>query len=140
MLASQAKAAIDTNQPEAGIDRLHAFVVKYIRFRCAERGIPHDRSKPLHSLFGEYANALKAACLIDSKMGVQIIRGVGRAFEAYNDVRNNQSLAHDNPVLGYDEALLIYNHVCGVIRFLNALEARAARKAVIDDGFNGIHF
>lgn len=140
LLAREVKAAIDANRPEAGIDRLHTYTVKYIRRRCAERGIPHDRSKPLHSVFGEYANALKAAGLIDSKMGVQIIRGVGRAFEAYNDVRNNQSLAHDNPVLGYDEALLIYNHVCGVIRFLNAVDAKAARKAVVDDEFDGIPF
>ena len=32
-------------------------------------------------------------------------------MEAFNKVRNDESLAHDNPTLSYDESLLIFNHV-----------------------------
>jgi hypothetical protein len=42
-----------------------------------------------------------------------------------NRVRNDESLAHDNPTLNYDESLLIFNHVCSAVRFVRALEARA---------------
>ena len=55
-------------------------------------------------------------------------------------MRNNQSLAHDNPILGYEEALLIFNHVASSMRFLRNLEQRierneqqAAPAADIDD-------
>ena len=46
-------------------------------------------------------------------------------------MRNNQSLAHDNPILNYDEALLIFNHVASSIRFIKALEGRVQRVAPV---------
>jgi hypothetical protein len=45
-------------------------------------------------------------------------------LEAFNDVRNNKSLAHDNPILNYEESLLIFNHVAASIRFIKALETK----------------
>lgn len=33
-------------------------------------------------------------------------------------------MAHDNSILGYDEALLIFSHVASTVRFIKALEAR----------------
>jgi hypothetical protein len=57
-------------------------------------------------------------------------------MEAFNDVRNDQSLAHDNVVLNYDESLLIFNHVANTVRFLRGLEARikAAKPAPAETG------
>jgi hypothetical protein len=43
-------------------------------------------------------------------------------MEAFNRVRNEQSLAHDNQVLNYNESLLIFAHVTSSIRFIEALE------------------
>ena len=45
-------------------------------------------------------------------------------LEQFNHVRNKHSLAHDNPVLTYDEALLIFNHVASTVRFVKALDDR----------------
>ena len=39
-------------------------------------------------------------------------------------MRNNQSFAHDNPILNYEEALLIFNHAAASVRFLRAIERR----------------
>jgi hypothetical protein len=124
MLANQVKAAVRANQPQAALDRLHTFVVNYVRRRCDERGIAYDRKKPLHSLFGEYVKCLKASRHIESNMGERILKCVISTLEAFNDVRNHQSFAHDNALLNYDEALLICHHVFCVIRYLNAIEAR----------------
>lgn len=135
LLVNQVRAAIDANHPEAALDRLHTFVVTYVRRRCDQRGIAYDKKKPLHSLFGEYRKNLKAHGHVESEMGDRILKSVTSTLDAFNDVRNNRSFAHDNPVLGYDEALLICNHVCSVIRFLNSIEAKATR-AVVDDEFD----
>jgi hypothetical protein len=43
-------------------------------------------------------------------------------------VRNNQSLAHDNPMLNHDEAMLIFRHVAATIRFLRDQEKRFERE------------
>ena len=54
VLAKSVRESIQKNEPESGLDRLHTFVVKYIRVLCEKRGISTERDKPLHSLVGEY--------------------------------------------------------------------------------------
>ena len=74
-----------------------------------------SRDKPLHSLLGEYVKALHGAGRVESEMTLRILKSSISVFDAFNDVRNNQSLAHDNRVLNYEEALLTYNHVAASI-------------------------
>lgn len=123
-IARQVKEAIDKNQPEAGLDRLHTFTVKFVRMLCVRHGIAVTRESALHGLFGEYVKRLKAEGHIDSEMTERILKSSISILEAFNHVRNYRSLAHDNPVLNYDESLLIFNHVASTLRFLRALEAR----------------
>lgn len=124
VLAKSVRHAIDRNEPESGLDRLHTFVVKYIRVLCEKHGISFDRDKPLHALFGEYVKKLKQRGLIESEMTERILKSSISTMEAFNRVRNEQSFAHDNPVLNYNESLLIFNHVTAAIRFIGALEGR----------------
>jgi hypothetical protein len=129
VLARAVRDSIEKNEPETGLDRLHTFVTKLIRTLAEKRGIAIDRGKPLHSIFGEYVKALRNAGLVESEMTERILRSSISTMEAFNRVRNEESLAHDNPTLNYDESLLIFNHVCSVVRFIKGLEARAERAA-----------
>jgi hypothetical protein len=126
-LARSVHDAIDDNEPEKGLDRLHTFVVRYVRTLCEKHGITADRDKPLHSIFGEYVKCLRREGLLQSDMTERILKSSISTLEAFNHVRNNQSLAHDNPVLNYDESLLIFNHVCASVRFLESLEGRTEK-------------
>ena len=56
-------------------------------------------------------------------MALRILKSSILTLDAFNDVRNNRSLAHDNPILDYDEALFIFNHVSSV-RFLSSIEKK----------------
>jgi hypothetical protein len=103
---------------------LHTFVIKYVRTLCNERGLVVTREKPLHSLFGEYVKSVQASGLIESEMTLRILKSSISTLEAFNDVRNNRSLAHDNPILNYDEALLIFNHITSSVRFLSSLQRK----------------
>ena len=96
LLARAARDAIDRNEPQAGLDRLHAFVTRYLRTLCEKRSIRFDRDKPLHSLFGEYVKALRAANLIESEMTERILKSSISVLEAFSAVRNDKSLAHPN--------------------------------------------
>jgi hypothetical protein len=126
-LSRTVKAAINNNEPEAGLDRLHTFVVKYIRAVCIRRGIATDRDKPLHALMGEYVKALRQAGAIESEMTERILKSSISLLEAFNRVRNEQSFAHDNGVLNYEESLLIFNNIANTIRFIGSLESRNER-------------
>jgi hypothetical protein len=127
VLARAVRDSIEKNEPEAGLDRLHTFVTKLIRTLAERRGVTISREKPLHSIFGEYVKVLRAAGLIESEMTERILKSSISTLEAFNRVRNDTSLAHDNPTLNYDESLLIFNHVCSSVRFIRALESRAER-------------
>jgi hypothetical protein len=82
-----------------------------------------DRNKPLHSLVGEYIKAIKKEGLIESEMTERILKSSISVMEAFCDVRNNQSYAHDNQVLNYNESILIFGHVTNAVRFIENLEA-----------------
>ncbi|WLI13883.1 MULTISPECIES: abortive infection family protein [Pseudomonas] len=123
VVAEHVREAIEKNQPEGGLDRLHTFVNKFIRVTCEPHGISISREKPLHSVFGEYVKALRERGHLESAMTDRILKSSISVLEAFNDVRNNKSLAHDNPILNYDESLLIFNHVASSIRFIKSLEA-----------------
>ncbi len=124
VVAEHVREAIEKGQPEGGLDRLHTFVNKYIRVICKPHSITITRDKPLHSIFGEYVKVLENKGCLDSIMTKRILKSSISILEAFNDVRNNKSLAHDNPILNYEESLLIFNHVAALIRFINSLEER----------------
>jgi hypothetical protein len=128
-LAKSVHDAIQRNKPEEGLDRLHTFVVKYLRVLCEKEGIATPPDKPVHSLLGELLKALKQRGLVESAMSERILKSTISILDAFNDVRNNRSLAHDNKMLSYPEALLIFNNVASAVRFLGSLVAPAPTSA-----------
>lgn len=127
--AKHIRTAIDQNEPATALDRLHVFTIKFLRTHCERRGIEVNRDKPLHSLMGEYVKAVRVAGLLESEMADRILRSGISILEAFNDVRNNKSLAHDNPILNDSEARLIFSHIGASIRFIRALEGRATARS-----------
>lgn len=124
IVAKAAREAIERNELIQGLDRLHTFVVKFVRTLCEKRGITAGRDKALPAIFGEYVRKLRESGEIETVMTERILKSSISILEAFNDVRNNRSLAHDNPLLKYDEALLIIHYVTGAVRFVRGLEAR----------------
>lgn len=132
LLVNSIRASLDANEPEAGLDRLHTFVTKFLRRLCEKRAIEVSKDKPLHSLLGEYIKKMRADGVIETQMTERILKSSIANLEAFNSVRNYHSLAHDNPNLNYNESLLIFNHVVSSIRFIQSLERRQAAKTEED--------
>ncbi|MET3589694.1 hypothetical protein ABID23_000780 [Bartonella silvatica] len=124
LVAKHIRDAIDKNQPEGGLDRLHTFVHKFLRPRCKAYDIEITRDKSLNSVFGEYVKALKKERYLESRMTERILKSSISVLEDFNGVRNNKSLVHDNPVLNYEESLLIFNYIAALIRFIKSLEEK----------------
>jgi len=126
-LARSVKEYIKRNEPETGLDRLHTFAVKYVRNLCDNHGISTERSKPLHSAFGEYVKHLRADGIIETEMAERILKSNISVLDAFNKVRNEHSQAHDNPIVSYHEALLIFNNVVSMIRYLDTVEKKTKK-------------
>lgn len=128
LLAKSIRESIAKNEPEAALDRLHTFVVRYIRELCAKHSIAYDKNTPLHSLFGGYIKYLRDNKILESEMTERILKSSISVLEAFNEVRNNRSFAHDNPVLNYNESTLIFNDIANVIRFIGSIEPKRKSK------------
>lgn len=70
-------------------------------------------------------------------MTAQILRNSTGVLQAFNDVRNNASFAHDNELVGRDEARLIFDTVLAVLRFIDGLPAAAPPDRRSDQGRAG---
>jgi hypothetical protein len=137
LLTKSIRESIRNNEPEVALDRLHTFVVKFVRQLCDKHGIGYDKNKPLHSLFGEYVKHLRQNNLIESQMTERILKASVSILEAFNDVRNNQSFAHDNPILNYSESILIFNNVANAVKFLQSIEGDEIEKPDVNQQSRG---
>lgn len=126
-LARTVHDSINAGEPAVGLDRLHTFVTKYVGVLAAREGIQVIKGKPLHSLFGEVVKAMRVRGAIETEMAERILKSTISTFESFNEVRNDRSFAHPNPLLAFDEALLIFRHVASAIRFLKAVSDGQAK-------------
>lgn len=132
LLAKSIRESIEKNEPESAIDRLHTFVVRYIRELCDKHSISYVKDTPLHSLFGGYIKFLQENKLIESEMTERILKSSISVLEAFNSVRNNRSFAHDNAILNYSESVLIFNDIANVIRFIESVEPKESPEKETD--------
>lgn len=124
---------IENDEPDRGIDRLHTFMIKYLRTLCEKHEIEYEERTPLHSLFGGYVKYLKNENKIETGMTERILKSAISVMEAFNDVRNNQSFAHDNQLLSHNESLLIFNNIANLLRFIKSIEGEESAIIINED-------
>ena len=127
LLAKSIREGIQRNEPEAVLDRLHTYVVKYIRQLCDKHVINFKKNTSLHSLFGGYVKYLRQNNMIESEMTERILSSSISIMESFNKVRNDRSFAHDNPILNYHESVLIFNNITNSIKFIQSVEGNNTR-------------
>lgn len=128
LLAKILREALEKNQPETALDRLHTYVFKYARQLCEKHNILTNKDEPLHSVFGKYIKHLTFNNLLDSIMSERILKSSISILEAFNDVRNNKSFAHDNKILNYRESLFIFNNIINSVKFIEDIESEFNKK------------
>lgn len=122
LLAESVRKSIETGNPIEALDRLHTYTMRYARTLCDKHALAYTKDEPLHSVFGKYKNMLREKQLVTSEMTHKILGNATQILDKYNNVRNNESLAHDNELINDDEALLILNSVANLIKFVDAIE------------------
>ncbi|MBL0061889.1 MAG: abortive infection family protein [bacterium] len=115
--------AVQRNEPESAIDRLHTLVLAFARERCDTHGVLHNKGEPLHSVFGKYVNRLNEKGLVESKMARTILKESVKLFDTFNDVRNNFSAAHATQLLTQAEGYLILGWVRGTLDFVLSVDS-----------------
>lgn len=123
LLAKSIRDSIEKNEPEVALDRLHTYCMKFVRQLCEKHELEIRKEESLNALFGKYIKFIVASEYVESTMTERILKYSIHVLEAFNDIRNNKSLAHDNVVLNYNESILIFNNVINTIKFILSIEA-----------------
>ena len=84
----------------------------------AKYGIPYDNDRAIHAVMGQYVNRLRQNGEIKTGMAGTILTSITKVMAEFNDVRNNWSHAHDNPLVDSSEALLVVVIVCASVRYI----------------------
>jgi hypothetical protein len=112
---------IAADKPAAALDRLHTYCSKKFGHLLDQRNIVWTRDEPLQSRVGKYVKAVHAERPLQ-EMTLQILKNAIGIFDKFNQVRNNQSLAHDNDLLHKAEARFIFDSVSAVLRFIKSVD------------------
>ena len=118
--------ALARNKPELVLDRLHTFSTKLLRQICIDNGINVIDNKgtnlPLNSLAGMLRKKYDKDVLFQSSFTLLAIQNSISLFDKYNGVRNDQSYAHDNEVLGTMEAEFAVRIMADLLTFIDKAE------------------
>lgn len=112
---------IKADKHATSLDRLHTYCMKKFTHLLEKRGITCDRQEPLHSRVGKYVKAMEQNYPLH-EISKRVMKTSISVFDQFNDVRNNDSLAHDNPLIQKAEARFIFDAVSNLLRFIKTVE------------------
>lgn len=121
LLLKEIKDGVSKENPEVILDRLHTLSTRFIRSLCQKHNID-TIWKSLSSLFWSFAKKLINDWIIESGISEKIFKSNIQILEEFNNIRNNNSLAHDNPILNSLESSFIINNVINLLEFIDNIE------------------
>lgn len=134
LISGDIEANIQAGKPELVIDRLHTFATKYIREICQDHSIDIADEKgdyySLDSLVAKLKGWYERENYFDSEFCVVAIRNTINIFAKYNDLRNNKSAAHPNPLLQKAEAEYAVKVVVETLMFIDNIEKSKSKKTL----------
>jgi len=123
-LISAIERDIQANKPAAALDRLHTYCMKKFAHLLEKRGESCTREDPLHSRFGKYIKAVEKEHVLRD-ISKLVMKSSISIFERFNQVRNNESFAHDNDLVDKAEARFIFDTITAILRFIKTTEAES---------------
>ena len=125
-LINEINHIINERQPVFALDKLHTLTHSIFRQICDSHNISYTKHEGIDSIFKKYVQFLEKNNFIESKMSKTIFRNIGTLLSQFNEIRNNNTYAQDNPILNQFESEFIYKQVVNILYFIDH----------IDDNFN----
>jgi hypothetical protein len=122
-LVASIERDIHANKPQVALDRLHTYCMKKFAHLLALRGEVPQASETLNGRAGRYFNPLRRTGRV-RPISEKIMKTTVETFELFNNIRNNESLAHDNILVEANEARFIFEGVVNLLRFVQSIEGK----------------
>lgn len=104
------------------LDRLHTWLMGFFRKKCRNYQISVVKDYSLHALVSMYLKELRSENKFEATITERIFKTTSHVLEGLNEVRNDKSYAHANPILGKAESILIIKHVVALVNFINEVD------------------
>ncbi|MBK7683073.1 MAG: abortive infection family protein [Bacteroidetes bacterium] len=124
LLFEEIRLSIGRNEHSAALDRLHTWMVHYIRNLLSKNGIEWNDGQTLDAIFNKLSKFYRDNDYCESSMSATILKGIGKNLTEFNHVRNNQSFAHANTLLSKSEARFICNTTFDTVKFINGIQEK----------------
>ena len=112
---------IAAHKPQVALDRLHTYCMKKFAHLLVIRGEKPQTNETLNGRAGRYFNPLRKTGKV-RPISEKIMKSTVDIFEQFNNIRNNESLAHDNVLIETNEARFIFDAVINLLRFTRSIE------------------
>jgi hypothetical protein len=126
MLQRDIEKSFNDNTPELVLDRLHTYSTHFFREICQKHSIQIKNDKdeylPLDTIVANLKNFYKSKNYFSSEFCVIAIQSSINCFSKFNDIRNKQSFAHANAILGKIEAEYVVQSISNTLNFINKAE------------------
>lgn len=122
LLKANIEKILNDDNPQLALDRMHTYLTAYFRELCKIHNISYTDKENINNLYSKYINFHAQSGHFESTMTPSIIKIPVKAFEKFNMVRNTQSFAHDNEVIGYRESKLIIDFSLLILAYIVDLE------------------
>lgn len=110
-------------------------MTKYFRGLCQKYNIEYSKKENINNLYSKYINYHTSVDSFESIMTPKIIKLPAQALEKFNNVRNNESFAHSNDVIGYRESKLIIDFVFLILAYVIDFEKEYEERQKYDMPF-----
>lgn len=125
-LKIQIERAIDQGKPSIALDRLHTLATKVLKSVCASNGISLQNGKNerynVAQLIGMLWKKYQDESVFQSQFTISAIKYANSVFTEFNNVRNNESFAHDNTILNDHEAYFAIKIMAEILMFISETE------------------
>ncbi|MBP1565359.1 MAG: abortive infection family protein [Oscillospiraceae bacterium] len=126
MLTQDIEHNINNNTPELVLDRLHTYSTMYLRETCDKHNLPIADDKgnkyAINILAAKLKNYYIENNFCQSEFSELAIKSMISLFEKFNDIRNSNSFAHPNDILGKAEAEYVVKSMLSTLQFIMKIE------------------
>ena len=124
-LVSAIQRDVDAGKPETALDRLHTYCMKKLAHLVTRVDPKAKPASTLSARLGQYLGVARKGAKASHPVSFEIMTSAIKTFELFNSVRNDRSLAHDNPLIERAEARFIFDAIVNVLRFIKATEGQS---------------
>lgn len=118
ILKEDIEHVLSEDKPQLALDRVHTYMTKYFRVLCEKHGIDFTYKENINNMYAKYIRFHDQSNSFESIMTPKILKLPTQVLEKFNTVRNNESFAHSNDVIGYRESKLIIDFVFLVLAYI----------------------